>query len=102
MQKLLGSLKLQLTALAKRSAKMTILSSLSLLHPKFAKVLIGVFQQSIGFGYDSGLNREVNQFAIELEKFKVKNPVVLDVGANIGSWSKEFNSRVQECVIHAF
>ena len=102
MQKLLSSLKLQLTSVAKRSAKKSILFFLSLLHPRFVKILIGVFQQSIGFGYDSGLSSEVVRFSREAQKFSIKNPVVLDVGANIGSWANEYNSQVKDCVIYAF
>ena len=102
MLKLLGSLKLQLTSVAKGLAKKAILTSLSLLHPKFTRILIRILQQRIGFGYDSGLTSEVVRFSKEAQKFNVKNPVVLDVGANVGSWSNEFNHRVKDCVIYAF
>ena len=102
MQKLLGSLKLHLTCVAKGLAKKTILTSLSLLHPKFTRILIRILQQRIGFGYDSGLTTEVIRFSKEAQKFKVENPVVLDIGANIGTWSIALNSQVINCAIHAF
>ncbi len=75
---------------------------LSLISLRVTIVLIKVLQQRVGFGYDSGLRSEVDRFAREAQKFKLQNPVVLDVGANLGAWSNEFNSRVKNCVIHAF
>jgi FkbM family methyltransferase len=64
--------------------------------------MIQILQQSIGFGYDSGLKNEVNQFLKELNNFKIVNPIVLDVGANVGNWSKLVNSQLMSCEIHAF
>ena len=86
----------------KKLSKNKTLKLLSWVNPRVTSSLIRIFQQSIGFGYDSGLNSEVNQFAFELKKFKVENPVVLDIGANIGTWSIALNSQVTNCAIHAF
>jgi FkbM family methyltransferase len=82
--------------------KRFILSILSLLHLGISTRMIKVLQQSIGFGYDSGLKNEVNQFLKELNNFKIVNPILLDVGANVGNWSKLVNSQLMCCEIHAF
>jgi hypothetical protein len=72
------------------------------MHPKITHKLIKILQQSLGFGLDSGIRNEVTQFSQEVLKFHVKNPVILDVGANIGIWSKLINSEIEQCIIHAF
>jgi FkbM family methyltransferase len=95
-------LKLKLRLVGKKFFKEAILILLSLINPRVTIVLVRILQQRVGFGYDSGLTSEVDRFAREAQKFKLKNPVVLDVGANLGDWSNEFNSRVSNCVIHAF
>ena len=82
--------------------KRWVLISLSLVHFKFTSRVIKVLQQSIGFGFDSGIKHEVEQFLEELDKFNLVKPVVLDVGANIGDWSKLVTSKLARVEIHAF
>ncbi len=82
--------------------KKSILLPLSLLHHRISTRMIKVLQQSIGFGYDSGLKNEVKQFLKELKNFKIVDPILLDVGANVGNWSKLVNSQLMCCEIHAF
>ena len=82
--------------------KRLILMFLSLLPLGISTRMINVLQQSIGFGFDSGIKNEVNQFLKELNNFKIVNPTILDVGANVGNWSKLVNSKLMSCEIHAF
>jgi FkbM family methyltransferase len=86
----------------RKHVKRGILKLLSLLHLGISTRMINVLQQSIGFGFDSGIENEVNQFLKELNNFKIVNPIVLDVGANVGNWSKLVNSQLAGCEIHAF
>ncbi len=86
----------------KSAPKKMNLKLLSVIHPGITTRMIRALQQSIGFGFDSGIENEVNQFLEELNKFKLVKPVILDVGANIGIWSKLVNSSLVSCEIHAF
>ena len=79
-----------------------VLKLLSLVNLGVTTRIIRVLQQSIGFGFDSGIKNEVNHFLKELKKFNVAKPIILDVGANIGNWSKLVNSQLMSCEIHAF
>ena len=63
---------------------------------------IRLFQQSVGFGYDSGIKNEVKVFSIELSKLNIKKPVILDVGANLGDWSKTIKTYFPTAEVHAF
>jgi FkbM family methyltransferase len=82
--------------------KRLILMLFSLLPLGISTRIINVLQQSIGFGFDSGIKNEVNQFLKKLNNFKIVNPTILDVGANVGNWSKLVNSKLMSCEIHAF
>jgi len=75
---------------------------ISILDARLISKVIRVFQQSIGFGYDSGIQNEVKVFSIELSKFKIEKPVILDVGANLGDWSKTIKTYFPKAEIHAF
>ena len=78
------------------------LKLLSMVHPGVTRRMIRVFQQSIGYGFESGIINEVSHFLKELNNFKIVNPVILDVGANIGNWSRLVNSQLTNCEIYAF
>ena len=78
------------------------LKLLSMVHPGVTRRMIRVFQQSIGYGFESGIKNEVSHFLKELNNFKIVNPVILDVGANIGNWSRLVNSQLTNCEIYAF
>jgi FkbM family methyltransferase len=86
----------------KRILKRFALRICAQIHNKIVLNLIKVLQQSIGFGYDSGIENETRQFSKEIAKFNIKIPVILDVGANIGQWSLLINSNIAECEIYAF
>lgn len=75
--------RIQLPRAMKNFAKLSGLRLFSHIHPKVLNILIRVFQQSAGFGFDSGLKNETKQFANEVLKFNLENPIILDVGANI-------------------
>jgi FkbM family methyltransferase len=93
---------LQFSGRSKVLVKFIVLRIVSQLHPKILNLFIGVFQQSSGYGFDSGLINETKQFSKEILKFNVVNPVILDVGANIGEWSLKIDSLIDGCIIHAF
>lgn len=95
-------LKSRFSESAKKFVKILILVPFSWIPLRLNQAFIKILNQSIGFGFDSGLRNEVFQFSRVIQKYKVENPVVLDVGANIGNWSKEFNLQFENCVIHAF
>jgi FkbM family methyltransferase len=82
--------------------KKWVLKLIAVIHPGVTTRMIRVLEQSIGFGFDSGIENEVNQFLKELNKFKLVDPIILDVGANIGTWSKLINSALISSEIHAF
>ena len=96
------ALNFRVAVTLKMHIKQLILKSLSLVHVGITTRTIKVLQQSIGFGYDSGIENEVNLFIKEVRKFRLANPILLDVGANVGSWSKLVSSRLVNCEIHAF
>lgn len=63
---------------------------------------IKLHQQSIGFGYDSGLENEVKAFSNELSKLMLGKMVILDVGANSGDWTLNLRRYFPDAEIHAF
>ena len=75
---------------------------ISILNPWLISHVIRLFQQSIGFGYDSGIRNEVKVFSVALSKMKIEKPVILDVGANLGDWSKAIQAYFPIAEIHAF
>lgn len=91
-----------LLSTSRRTIKVVMLNLLSWVSPRIIRYSIRILNQSIGFGFDSGIKNEVAQFSREVEKFNLINPVVLDVGANIGNWSNEFNSLVRGSINYAF
>lgn len=56
------------------------------------------------FGYElSEINRkESNAFVIQQELMKKKNPIIFDVGADVGSVTKEYRKLFPEASIHCF
>jgi FkbM family methyltransferase len=86
----------------KLRADRLVLKFLSFINLGVRTRIIRVLQQSIGFGFDSGIKNEVNQFLKELKNFDIDKPIILDVGANIGNWSKLVNAQLVRCEIHAF
>jgi FkbM family methyltransferase len=72
------------------------------LNPGLISNVIKLFQQSIGFGYDSGIQNEVKVFSLALSQLKIEKPVILDVGANLGDWSKAIKAHFPVAEIHAF
>jgi hypothetical protein len=82
--------------------KKLALRLISILGAGLTSKAIRLLQQSIGFGYDSGIQNEVKIFSIELSKFKIEKPVILDVGANLGEWSKTVKTYFPKAEIHAF
>jgi FkbM family methyltransferase len=82
--------------------KKIALKSFSWIHPAIVRQFIKLHQQSIGFGYDSGLENEVKVFSNELSKLMLEKMVVLDVGANSGDWTLNLRRYFPDSEIHAF
>jgi FkbM family methyltransferase len=82
--------------------KKMAVKSFSWMHPAIIKRFIKLHQQSIGFGYDSGLENEVKVFSNELSKLMIEKMVILDVGANLGDWARNLKSYFPDSEIHAF
>ena len=81
-------LKSRVSESAKKFLKILILVPFSWIPLRLTQALIKILNQSIGFGFDSGLRNEVIQFSRVIQKYKVEKPVILDVGANIGNGLK--------------
>ncbi len=75
---------------------------LSSLHPKITHYAIRYFQQSIGFGLDTGIEKEVSIFAMLSKQKNLSNLVILDVGANVGHWSRLVSAYFPSADIYAF
>jgi hypothetical protein len=86
----------------KRILGRLILGYFSQLGYRVAQQLMRILHKVLGFGYDSGLENEVTHFSKEVAKFNLTKNVILDVGANIGKWSKLVNDSIVGCEIHAF
>ena len=70
--------------------------------PATSRQIIRLHQQSIGFGYDSGLENEVKVFSNELSNLMIEKMVILDVGANLGNWTRSLKKHFPNSEIHAF
>ena len=68
----------------KRKLLFILLWLLSFLQPRVTHNVIRYLQQSIGFGLDSGIENEVSIFTKLSKQWNLTNPVILDVGANVG------------------
>ncbi len=82
--------------------KKIAVKSFSWMHPAISRQFIKLHQQSIGFGYDSGLENEVKVFSNELSKLMIEKMVILDVGANSGNWTQNLRNFFPDSEIHAF
>lgn len=82
--------------------KNMVVKLFSWMPPAVIGQFIKLHQQSIGFGYDSGLENEVKVFSNELSELMIEKMVILDVGANVGDWTRNLKSYFPDTEIHAF
>ncbi len=75
---------------------------LSFLHQRITHNVIRFLQQSIGFGLDTGIDNEVSIFAKLSKDKNLSNPIILDVGANVGKWSTLVSAQFPSSQIYAF
>lgn len=86
----------------KRKLLFILLRLLSFIHPRVTRNVILYLQRSVGFGLDSGIENEVYIFTKLSKQWNLTNPVILDVGANVGEWSKLVSAHIPSSQIYAF
>jgi FkbM family methyltransferase len=76
---------------------------LSFTDRRILKLIIRASHEAQGLGWGASTIEVETKFAAQfLENARSHNPLVLDVGANLGTWSIAFNTRVASAQIIAF
>ena len=82
--------------------KHLVLKLISFIHPSLLTLLRRVISQAEGRGFDSGLSNEVELLSRLLDTFKISDPVIFDVGANVGDWSLRISKKYPRAAVYAF
>ena len=79
-----------------------VLKIISALPTKYSQSLERLSQSAQGKGWNSGIKNEIESIHLLIEKLRIHEVVALDVGANIGDWSRALKQELPTCEIYAF